>query len=192
MPDIKNQARDGKALFADFLGRGTAINQFLKVPLEMSPTDLSQMCLQSAVDRPAVTADDPLDVFAQQGLQSRSASFGMDDEISYSRGRGRPQPTSFACLFPAGFIDVFDRRLFSYVLPAGPDGGPMPLPKPQTFTAWERVWGPLGNRRPILDVPFQNTITMGQPQLELLQIPPHPSLRDLNPGANLQLLGLGK
>jgi serine/threonine protein kinase len=91
-----------------------------------------------------------------------------------------------------GESDVFDRRLVSYVRAAGPDGRPPPLIKPQTYTVWERVWGPLGDRRPILDVPFKNTFSLSRPQLDQLQVPAHPSLRDLAPGANLERLALGK
>jgi hypothetical protein len=89
-----------------------------------------------------------------------------------------------------GEADVFDRRLFTYVWAAGADGRPVRLTKPQTFTVWERVWGPLGDRRPILDVPFNAVLKLDRPQLDQLRVPAHPSLRDLSPGAPLERLGL--
>jgi hypothetical protein len=84
--------------------------------------------------------------------------------------------------------DVFDRRLFTYVSLARADGQLLKAGKPQPFSLWQRLWGPIGSRGAVLDVPFTAPFILERPILTQLQVPAHPSLGKATPGADLKRL----
>jgi serine/threonine-protein kinase len=88
-----------------------------------------------------------------------------------------------------GERDAFDRRLQFYALPAGTGGTVPPLAAAQPFALWGRLWGPLGERGPLLDVPFKGTLDPENLSLDPLEVPGKGSAV----GANLkQLVGTKK
>jgi len=74
----------------------------------VGPTDLAAKGRQPAVGAPAVAADEPLDLFAQQRHQGVPAALGVDQESGDGAGRRHPQPAQLAGQLPTGFIDVLD------------------------------------------------------------------------------------
>jgi hypothetical protein len=80
-----------------------------------------------------------------------------------------------------GEEDVLDRRLYFGAWRAG-----KPLPdRPEGTTAWTRLWGSYGVRRPVLDLSLTRLIEPGRWQLDRLALP-------AGRGADLALLGVKK
>jgi serine/threonine-protein kinase len=84
--------------------------------------------------------------------------------------------------------DVFDKRLRHYAMLAGQEAT---LERPQPRGTWTRLWGPLADRQPILNVPFKQTIDLEKLQLERLALPSTSKFKD-PPGADLKRLGIVK
>jgi serine/threonine-protein kinase len=84
--------------------------------------------------------------------------------------------------------DVFDKRLRYYVLVAGQESS---VERSQPHAVWPRLWGPLGDQKPILNLDFKQTIDLEKFQLERLALPAATKLKE-PPGADLKRLGISK
>lgn len=113
-----------------------------------------------------------------EGKDSAAAGMLVYENFSVPRG----------LLCWQGEGDAFDRRLQFYAVGAG-TGGAMPvLTAAQPFSLWQRLWGPLGERGPLLDLPFKGTLDPETPSLEPLDVPG----KSGSVGANLAQLGFKK
>jgi serine/threonine-protein kinase len=82
--------------------------------------------------------------------------------------------------------DVFDRRLQFY---AATIKNVVPVTEcDQSPALWTSLWGRLGNRRPLLEVPLSSTLDPSKPRFDSLALPDHPSLKEPFPGADLTRL----
>jgi len=90
-----------------------------------------------------------------------------------------------------GESDAFDQRFAGYAVAS--DQGKLPkLEAPQSFAAWERMFGPLGSAKAIKNLSFKGTLnaeSLEKLQLDQLATPAAPKL-DPAPGANFERLGL--
>lgn len=80
--------------------------------------------------------------------------------------------------------NVFDKRLHYF---AWPTTGPLPEQR-QSFAGWARLWGPVGEKQPVLDVTPAGRMDANLSQFDCLALP----RLDRTPGANLTQLGLLK
>jgi hypothetical protein len=91
-----------------------------------------------------------------------------------------------------GDRNLYDPRLHAYAVGQGADGRPALPQKPQPQSDWVALWGPLGDRQPIPDVPLKGTLDLEKLALEQLVLPAHPAFRKEVPGADLARLGVGR
>ena len=95
-------------------------------------------------------------------------------------------PWAAACCCGRASGNAFDWRLAYDV-----------VPKAAGAASWARLWGRAWERRQALDVPFKQTLDLAKPELDRLALPPGlvrpcPARRSAPPGADFELLGLGK
>jgi serine/threonine-protein kinase len=87
--------------------------------------------------------------------------------------------------------DFYDPRLHAYAVGPGTDGKPLRPEKPQPHAVWQRLWGPTGDRQPVLGPSPRGTLDPEKLPLGQLALPPIPG-RKVPPGADLARLGITK
>jgi hypothetical protein len=86
-----------------------AIPLLFDVALDVSPAELSPIERPLVVNAPAIAAQNADHRLAEQMTKSLEIPQRMNGEDGEPSGRGRPEPTLLAVLFPAGLVDLLDR-----------------------------------------------------------------------------------
>jgi len=89
----------------DHPGLTAPINQGLKIPLQMRPTNLAHW-VKTVISCPAIRAQDAREPFTQQALDTFSAAGRYQQKHRHQRSRPHPQSGLFAQRMPAGFIHI--------------------------------------------------------------------------------------
>lgn len=87
----------------------STIDQFLKIPLQMTEAELSAFLRNRSVGSPSIRGDDAGER-AEQGFQSVAASPGIDSKQSCVGALSHPKPCSLVATAPTGFVCPGDIR----------------------------------------------------------------------------------
>lgn len=130
--------------------------------------------------RPLVIPDP---ILIQTKLNAFQSPFGEPATLLLGDGLALPR----GLVNWKGETDAFDPRFAGYAV-SSEKGGLPKLTPPQTFSAWQRMFGPQGSDRAITDLTFKGTLALDKMQLDQLATP---SQAKLHPGARLDRLGIG-
>lgn len=123
MPQSKHQLTERQEVGTPHARRPTAIDQRLKITLQMRPAQLMAVGGQCQVGTVAIRAHNPPIVCAQQMAQPWPGPAGQHRETGGNGRDHRPQPAPCARFFPAGFIDIAARFLLHGRVDGGIDRG---------------------------------------------------------------------